>query len=450
MNRQSFLVLLIALTAFSCSQGSEEPKKISLQSVTINGTTVDNSINDIPVSTSLAITFDAALDIEKFNSLVSVSAGSMVVPVQFSFTNAGTRAVAALELDYQTTYTLEIKAGVIGQAGQLLENGRVVLFTTAQDDVIRRQEPCSGVGNCLQTVSLTGENGNGNFEFYGNYPLYEDKAQWEELTNAIIVVHGLSRNADDYYTYINNSLMDLDLENSTILISPYFKDEASSNSGDYFWNTSGWRSGQSSSDDAKISSFQVVDSLMAQLFNRDKFPVLEKVIVTGHSSGGLFTNVYVGASEFATNQDITVNYVVANSQYFYYSNNSRYNEANQIFYEPTDCPTFNDWPMGYKNIPAVLSGITKETFETRFAARETVYLLGNGTQPDGSLNTTSCQATLLGSNRYNRGLNRYLFMEEYYPGNHDHRKIIVDGVGHDGQAMYSAEEFKNYLTEFLN
>jgi hypothetical protein len=106
--------------------------------------------------------------------------------------------------------------------------------------------------------------------------------------------------------------------------------------------------------------------------------------------------------------------------------------------------------MGYKNIPAVLSGITKETFETRFTARETVYLLGNGTQPDGSLNTTSCQATLLGSTRFNRGLNRYLFMEEYYPGNHDHRKIIVDGVGHDGQAMYSAEEFKNYLTEFLN
>jgi hypothetical protein len=449
MIRQSFFGLLIGILAFSCTRGSEEPKKISLQSITINGTTVDNSIADIPVGTSLALTFDAALDIEKFNSLVSLSVGTTVVPVQYSFTNAGTRAIADLDLDYNTTYKLEIKAGVIGQAGQLLEEGRVVLFTTAQDDVIRRQEPCSGVGNCLQMVRLAGENGSGSFEFYGNYPLFEEKAQWEELTNAIIVVHGLSRNADDYYTYVNNTLIDLDLDNSTILISPYFKDEAASNSGDYFWNTSGWRSGQFSSDAVKISSFQVVDSLMAQLFNRDIFPVLEKVIVTGHSSGGLFTNVYVGASEFTTNQDITVNYMVANSQYFYYSNDSRYNEANQVFFEPVDCVTFNDWPMGYKNIPTVLANLSKATFDARFAERETVYLLGNGNQPDGSLNTTSCQATLLGSTRYNRGLNRFLFMEEYYQGNHNHRKIIVDGIGHDGQAMFSSPEFKNYLTEFL-
>jgi len=43
----------------------------------------------------------------------------------------------------------------------------------------------------------------------------------------------------------------------------------------------------------------------------------------------------------------------------------------------------------------------------------------------------------------------FKFMELAYPGIHNQKKVIVNGIGHDGQGMYQSSEFKLLLTHLL-
>ena len=74
---------------------------------------------------------------------------------------------------------------------------------------------------------------------------------------------------------------------------------------------------------APISSFEVIDVILARLADRARFPDLRRVVVAGHSGGGQMVQRYavVGHGEAAlTAAGIAVRYVVANpSSYLYFS-----------------------------------------------------------------------------------------------------------------------------------
>ncbi|MEQ9592136.1 MAG: hypothetical protein RLN86_06030, partial [Cyclobacteriaceae bacterium] len=323
-------------------------------------------------------------------------------------------------------------------------------FTTAQDDVIRSMAPCTTTGSCLRSVELQGSLGEGTFEFYSNYPIYEENAEWENLTQAIIVVHGASHDPDNYFSYLTSSLNAESLSESTVLISPFFRDTSTGSSDDFFWSGVTYRQGNQSSNSNKISSFEVIDALIDQLANTDRFPVMKKIIVTGHSSGAAFTHVYGGANTSeSTHTEIEFKYVVANSQFFYYPDGQRINESNNQLYTPAGCPAYDFWPLGYNSPPPYLSGVTESNFNTQFVNRTIIYLLGNGSQSDPTLNTTDCQNTLQGSSRYLRGENMFRYMELAYPSANGHSKKIVNGIGHDGEGMYKSPEFRALLNELL-
>jgi hypothetical protein len=312
--------------------------------------------------------------------------------------------------------------------------------------------PCSGTAACLESTTLSVNTIDGKVDFYSNYPIYLENAEWEKLKYAVIVVHGQSRNADDYFSYLTATLADIGAQDSTILIAPHFKKEQDSQQDLYWPTSSGWREGQVSSSDVKLSSFAVVDSLVDQLNNDDHFPLLEKIIVTGHSSGGLFTHLY-GASN-TSERDYPgkdFEYIVANSQYFYYPSDHRYDENSKAFYVPDNCTGFNFWPLGFLNGPAYLdASLSEEEFNSQFINRNITYLLGNGAGADGSLNTTNCAATLLGTSRYQRGENIFTYMNTFFSDNHLHTKTIVNGVGHDGEGMYKSPEFSDLLLNKLH
>jgi ABC-type sugar transport system substrate-binding protein len=76
-------------------------------------------------------------------------------------------------------------------------------------------------------------------------------------------------------------------------------------------------------------------------------------------------------------------------------------------------------------------------------------LLGNGNQSDPSLNTSDCGAVLLGSTRYQRGENMFYFINQKFPDNNS-KQVIVEGIGHNGQAMYQSTEFRDLLNDLLD
>jgi hypothetical protein len=451
--QQALFILLLpfALLTMSCDSEKSDPVAvIEVLSSTINGANSSEANLDVPINVTIVLVFSNALDPIAFQSAFSIVSDSSPVDYTLAFSNADSKVTASMTLDYTTNYTVNLAAIGIGMRGQKLKNPKSFSFKTAEDDVVRTMQPCTNVGNCLRSVALEGSQGLGNFQFYSNYPIYEVNAEWENLTDAVIVVHGASHNPENYYTYMTNTFESVSVGESTILIAPFFRNTSTGSSDDFYWPNTNWRRGSPSSNSNKISSFEVLDLLIDQLTNSERFPRLKKIIITGHSSGAAFTHVYAASNESETKHtSIEFEYVVANSQFLYYPNGQRYNEENNQLYTPTGCSAYDLWPLGYNAIPPYLSGVSASTFNSQFTSRKITYLLGNGSQSDPTLNTVDCENTLQGSSRFNRGDNMFKYMELSYSGMHNHQKVIVNGIGHDGQGMYQSNEFKTLLPQLL-
>ncbi|GAB5551767.1 MAG: hypothetical protein Sapg2KO_13580 [Saprospiraceae bacterium] len=443
------LILLIGLT-WSCEEDTPQVDPISLFGITINGINlVDGTIN-VPVDAEIELLFSAALDIPAFESAFTLKTNGNEVPVNFRYSNASSKAIVSTNgLDFNTTHTLTVSRSVIGARQESLEEAILLDFTTLDQGEITQLSPCTTASDaCVQTLNIGPQ---ANFDFFSNYPIFLENVKWELLENAVIVVHGQNRNADEYFSFLTATYNTTALSESTVLIAPFFKDQAAASPGEIYWRTtSAWREGERSDDVSGTSSFEVIDAIIAQLANKDRFPVLKKVIITGHSSGGLWTHLYA-ASNRAENEhsELAFEYVVANSQYFYYPDEVRYDENSQSFVAPTGCGSFALWPFGYSNVPSYLDGVMETTFNQQLVERKVTYLLGNGTGSDPSLNTRDCEATLLGSSRFRRGENAHLWITTNYSNTHQHQKVTVEGIGHNGQQMYQSPEFRTLIQELL-
>ncbi len=215
---------------------------------------------------------------------------------------------------------------------------------------------------------------------------------------AVFVIHGTNRNADDYLSY----LADLD----TLVIAPEFQ---ASGPGMYW--SSGWKEGNKSLDEERVSSFEVLDR-MVETFNG--------AAVIGHSAGGQFVTRYATGTRM---DDLT--FIVANPSSYLYLDTTR--PVSGI------CPDYNEYRYGLENLNTYMSvGVAPD-----YPDREVIYLLGSrDTEIDSNLDT-SCAAKRQGRNRYDRGKKFYEHLAEHY-GHQVHTQVIVYGVGHSPSQMLDA------------
>lgn len=445
------LVILIFISSCGGDEDINTPG-IELVSITIDGANVSGTLQDVSVTATISLTFNSSLSSTDFEDALSIASNGVEANYTVSYQNASSKAVIETDLAYNTSYAFRLLATSIGANGEALSTDLTIDFETQESEIITSAAPCGSASiDCTQSVSFGKTDEEGVFNFFSNYSIYLTNARWENLTSAVIVMHGVNRNSDDYFNWMTTTLEAMELDESTVLLAPSFKISSEAATNELYWNSSEWREGANSKEGLAISSFEVVDELITQLSNKDHFPVLEKIIVTGHSSGALYTHAYSAANTIDDNSgQIEITYVVANSQYFYYPSDERVNESNDQLYTPTGCGTFNFWPLGYNSVPEYVSQTSEVDLNNQFNSREIIYLLGNGTAADPSLNTTDCSATLLGSSRFNRGSNMFTYMELKFPGTHTHQKYLVEGIGHDGQGMYQSDEFKTLLTDLLN
>jgi hypothetical protein len=295
-----------------------------------------------------------------------------------------------------------------------------------------------------------------------NNPLGESEDDFER---ALIVIHGASRNADEYYADVLNTAEDAgEADENTLILAPQFLEEEDIDEFDLgndilFWS-GGWREGNLSKDiDEKprpfrISSYTVIDEIIKRLITPDRFPNLDEIVIAGHSAGGQFVNRYAAAGK-AQPENNPIRYVVSNPSSYLYFNEERVVPGTLDQFAVPDassCPSYNDYKYGLDGeLNDYLETTGIDRIRSQYLSREVVYLLGGAdTDPNDDSLDTDCEAMLQGSQRLERGTIYYNYLQDYYGSAvlNTHTKSVVPGVGHDHQQMFDSVFGRQFLFDY--
>ena len=269
------------------------------------------------------------------------------------------------------------------------------------------------------------------------------------VTRAVLVVHGIDRDADAYFNTMIVALRTAGVLDSVIVVSPHFQTlDDGPLSDEPYWTSDGWKQGDPSASEsplARISSFAVIDTLLAALADRARFPRLKSIVIAGHSAGGQLTHRYAGAGPGIEGREgLSIRFVVANPSSYLWLRDER--PAGDGFARPdvTACPGWNDWPYGLSNRNAYAKVADDASIRTRLATRDVRVLLGDADTLTANLDM-SCAGDVQGRRRFDRGKALVRFMGLYFPGN-AHREAVVPGVGHSSADMYGSAAGQAALT----
>ena len=278
------------------------------------------------------------------------------------------------------------------------------------------------------------------------FPLYVS-ADWSrplpDITRAVLVLHGVLRNADDYYaSAISAQTAAGDAGKSALMIAPQFLTEPDVEAfklpaDTLRWTTTGWEGGDPAIAPAPTSSFEALDAILAKLGDRKLLPNLKQVVVFGHSGGGQVVQRYaiaVKGDQVLLHQGIGVRYVVANPSSYAYFTKDRPEPA-----IAASCQGYNDWKYGMDDRPPYLATPTPAALEQAYVARRVIYLLGTlDTNPNHPALDKSCMAEAEGPYRYMRGHTYIDVMKARDNGTPNHSQWDVPGVGHEGGKMLTS------------
>jgi pimeloyl-ACP methyl ester carboxylesterase len=271
-----------------------------------------------------------------------------------------------------------------------------------------------------------------------------------EVTRAVIVFHGILRNADVYFAsgVMARYAAGPDAESSLIIAPQFLTDldaKAHGLSADTLvWKREGWSGGANAIAPAAISSFTAIDAILAKLANNTLFPKLAQVVLAGHSGGGQVVQRYavVGKGESALiARGVRIRYVVANPSSYVYFTPERPDSNGRLapFADVLTCPTYNDWKYGFAGGTPDYLDQTIQAYETNYAVRDVVYLLGaKDTDPNHPLLDKTCMGEAEGPSRYVRGHWYFALMKARLGARFAHQLHDIQGVGHNNRKMFES------------
>jgi pimeloyl-ACP methyl ester carboxylesterase len=305
------------------------------------------------------------------------------------------------------------------------------------------------------------------------YRTYSLDAKNEKITRAYILVHGASRDANNYFRHaVAGAFLAGALEN-TIVISPRFGSNQGGESGcrdtlatnEINFRSCGgptWRAGENAINAPQVTSFDVVDEILRKLARKNVFPNLKSIVVAGHSAGGQYVNRYEMANQIHDKLGIPIRYVVANPSSYAYPDSLRPRlsalPANVAalppgyiappstnpgapfgrFGDSDDCTTYNEWPYGFKNRTGYTARIPDDVLQRQLAARPTTYLVGELDILPLYGFDSSCPAMAQGPTRLARGLAFARFVNEKFGAKHE--VIVVNACGHSARCMFTSDQ----------
>ena len=280
-----------------------------------------------------------------------------------------------------------------------------------------------------------------------------------QIKRAVIVVHGRLRDADKYFDLSMHAARTSNALADTLVIAPQMltfadaaRHELAANVAR--WRNEAWRTGGVGKAPFAISSFEVIDGIIALLSDRTRFPNLERIVVAAHSSGAQFVQRYAvvgradqvltaaGLQPFADGADVTVGkgevmrvrYVVANPSSYVYFDATRPKPVEK-------CAEYNHWLYGMVDPVSYVVGDSK-AMEQRYLTRRVIYMGGGrDVDPNHSALDKSCMAEMQGANRLERGLNYFSHVQKHaklQAVTLRHTRVEVPGVAHDADRMFNS------------
>jgi len=286
----------------------------------------------------------------------------------------------------------------------------------------------------------------------------------ENIERVIIVIHGVLRNADEYYPNMMAAVEQANALKSTLVVAPQFLIEEDAVRFELpveipYWGGEfgeGWKKGDESLSvdayprPAVVSAFEVVDRLIKQVANLALFPNLERIIVAGHSAGGQYVNRYAAGTQVETEfpEEIGLRFIVANpSTYVYFNGERRVADTTDQFGVPEDAePDYDDYKYGLENLNAYMATVGVDQIRPSYPLKDVIYLLGGEDTREAHLEQTP-NAMLQGVNRLERGQVYYHYLKHYFGEEIAQRQkiTIIPCVGHDNAAIFGSDAGIQFL-----
>ncbi|WP_243754426.1 right-handed parallel beta-helix repeat-containing protein [Labedaea rhizosphaerae] len=258
------------------------------------------------------------------------------------------------------------------------------------------------------------------------------------------MVHGTGRDGASYFDRMVTAATDAQVLDTTEIIAPLFqtKDDDPDH-GDAYWtngDATSWKDGGDSVDGSSVSSFTVMDEILAKLSDRSAFPNLRSITLTGHSAGGQFTQRYAAGGDAPDDLEVPVRFVPMNPSSYLYFDRDRPVDVGQ----PERCSEYNDYKYGLDHRNAYMSRLDAQALASRYTARHVTYVLGEADTTDSHGMDDSCMAMAQGPNRLARGKAYFEQLHREHP-DAQHELVTVANVGHDGGAMFDSPEGRQVL-----
>ena len=271
-----------------------------------------------------------------------------------------------------------------------------------------------------------------------------------QVQRALIVIHGRLRNAQTYLHSAEQAASQAGQLSTTLVIAPQFLNESDGTRNALSdsvlrWHANDWMAGDPAVSPAPLSSYAALDQILERLSDRKRFPALREVVIAGHSGGAQVVQRYAlttQADKALQADGIKVRYVVANPSSYAYFNAQRPIPT----FDAANCPGFNTWKYGLKELPAYAEGQKHRQLEQAYVERDITYLLGaKDTDPNHPALDKSCEAEAQGAFRLERGKNYFEYLTQRHPQGLNQRLVEVPGVGHNGDQMFTSPEGQKAL-----
>ena len=299
--------------------------------------------------------------------------------------------------------------------------------------------------------------------YYSSHGDVVADADLEDVDHILIAIHGATRNADDYFCAASTAASLQRVYRNVLVVVPFF---AEVSDGPILLREGGtalrwgddadgpWRYGARSIHPIRISSFDAMDRLVETIFSRTTNAVMT---IFGHSSGGQFVQRW---SLLTSVDSSRWQAVVANpSSYAYLTPLRKIQGIWQAVLPDSNCTRYNEWEWGLEDSETIddsykrraIRNYTTEMIVDRFRSRHVTYMIGSldrcnvsGVTTTGWCTSdgleTTCMDDLQGSMRWERHFHYYESLTLVGIDRRHHRRVVVQGVGHDHSLMMQGPE----------